>query len=73
KILIISFLILAFISFCKFSFIIAGFLFLLTFHIAILLTKKEINYSSLRKLYRYDGLVFGIILLLHHLQKFLFF
>ncbi|MFN7170573.1 MAG: UbiA family prenyltransferase, partial [Candidatus Omnitrophota bacterium] len=65
KILIISFLILAFISFCKFSFIIAGFLFLLTFHIAILLTKKEINYSSLRKIYRYEGLVFGIILLLY--------
>ncbi|MCM8784424.1 MAG: hypothetical protein NC818_06615, partial [Candidatus Omnitrophica bacterium] len=57
--------ILAFISFCKFSFIIAGFLFLLTFHIAILLTKKEINYSSLRKIYRYAGLVFGISILLY--------
>jgi hypothetical protein len=65
KILLLSFLVLAFLSFCKFSFLIAGFLLLSASHITVLLTKKEINYSHLRKIYRYDGLVLGIVIFLY--------
>lgn len=66
--LIFGFLILAILSFLKFSFIIAGLLLILSFHLIILLTKKEINYLSLRRIYRHEGLAFGTILLLYLLK-----
>lgn len=64
KFLIIFFLLLGDTSFLRFSLFVTIISLIYSLYIIILLI-KNINYSSLRKIYRYTGLAFGIILLLY--------